>query len=297
MVFPRFMFSICLMALLPAAGRAEAMTIHGSPTVAQALTAAAPAIKEELGLEMRLATEGGSVGGIRALGAEAADLAISTRPLDSNDRALFPEMNFNEEQLGWQVVVPVVAPDVWKAGVRGLSKEELQGIYEGRIRNWKEVGGQDKAIKFYNPERGRSIWELFATWLYADLRKAPQGVDAGATITSKDARDAVEFNAGSMTLLPPQMADGKAVMALGVRAADGTILEPTHAALVAGKYPLSRPMWIISGRRFAGMSKRLVEFLTGPRGSELFNKAGFVPVKEAVPAGGAEAAGATEGAR
>lgn len=281
MVFPRALLSFCLMALMAAAGRAETLTLHGSATVAQALAAAAPVIKEALGLELRIGTEGGSVGGIRALGAEIADLAISTRALDGNDRALFPEMSFHEEQVGWQVVVPVVAPDVWKAGVRGLSKEELQGIYEGRIRNWKEVGGHDKLIKFYNPERGRSIWELFATWLYVDLRKAPQGVDAGATVTAKDARDAVEFNTGSMTLLPPQMADGKAVVALGVRQADGTILEPTHAALAAGKYPIARPLYIISGRRFAGMSKRLVEFLTGPRGGEALNKAGFMPLHEA----------------
>lgn len=31
--------------------------------------------------------------------------------------------------------------DVWESGVHALTKEEIGGIYEGRITNWKEVGG------------------------------------------------------------------------------------------------------------------------------------------------------------
>lgn len=38
----------------------------------------------------------------------------------------------------------VVSRDVWESGVHALTNEEIAGIYEGRITNWREVGGSDR---------------------------------------------------------------------------------------------------------------------------------------------------------
>src|SRR5690606_41929296 len=40
-------------------------------------------------------------------------------------------------------IVPVVHPDT---PVKELTSEQLRGIYNGSITNWKEVGGEDKRI-------------------------------------------------------------------------------------------------------------------------------------------------------
>ncbi len=68
----------------------------------------------------------------------------------------------------------IVAKDVWDGGVKALSKEQIRDIYEGRITNWKDAGGKDQRIVFFNKEPGRGTWEVFAHWVYGDPKKAPQ---------------------------------------------------------------------------------------------------------------------------
>ena len=48
-------------------------------------------------------------------------------------------------------------------------------IYEGRIVNWKALGGENQAIQFYCPQPAKSAWERLAVWLYGDVRTAPLG--------------------------------------------------------------------------------------------------------------------------
>ncbi len=264
--------------------QAEPITMHGSALLAQVMKAADPFLKEELGIELRVGTEGGGNGGFLSVGSGTTQLGLTTKALDAADRAMFPACLFDEAQIGWQVLGIGVARDVWEAGVRALTRDQMVKIYEGDLRNWKEVGGPDEPIKFYNPKRGRGTWELFATWLYKDQRLAPLGESFETVVTYKDARDSVEFNVGSMSVMPPHMADGKSVHILGIKEPDGSITQSTQAMLASKKYPLAKPLIILSGRRFAGNSKRLVEFFLSPRGQAIVKSVGFAPVGEAAPA-------------
>ena len=83
--------------------------------------------------------------------------------------------------------------------------------------------------------------------------------------------------------MPPQMADGKSVHILGIKEPDGAITESTPAMLASKKYPLAKPLIVLSPRRFAGEPKKLVDFLLSPRGQALVKSVGFAPVGEAAP--------------
>ena len=258
--------------------------MQGSALFAQMMKIAEPIIKEELGLELRVGTEGGSSGGFLSVGTGTSQLGLITKPLEAADRAQFPASNFDEAQIGWQVLGIGVAKDVWDAGVHSLTRDQMVKIYEGDIRNWKDVGGPDQPIKFYNPKRGRGTWELFAAWLYKDQRLAPLGESFETVVRYEDARDSVEFNAGSISVMPPQMADGKGVHILGIKEPNGSITESTKEMLASKKYPLAKPLIILSGRRFAGNPKRIVEFFLSPRGQAIVKSVGFAPIGEAAPA-------------
>ncbi len=263
--------------------QAQTITIHGTPLTAQVMKLAEPILKEEYGLEIRVGTEGGSSGGFLAVGSGTAQLGMTTKFLDSSDRAQFPACAFDEVQIGWQLLGIGVARNVWEGGVHSISRDQMVKVYEGDIRNWKELGGPDSLIKFYNPKRGRGTWELFATWLYKDQRLAPLGEKFETVVRYEDARDSVEFNVSSISVMPPQMADGNSIHILGLKEENGTIIGPTQATLASKKYPLAKPLMILSGRRFAGDSKRLVDFLVSPRGQALVKSVGFMPVGEAPP--------------
>ena len=258
---------------------ADPISLQGSPLIAQVLKVAEPLVKEELGIELRIAGDGSNLGFL-SVGAGTAQLGMITKMIEPAERAQFPACAFDEVQIGWQVLGIGVADNVWDSGVHSLSRDQMIKIYEGDIRNWKEVGGVDSLIKFYNPKRGRGTWELLATWLYKNQNLAPLGEKFETVVRYEDARDSVEFNVSSISVMPPHMADGKSVHILGIKEPDGSITEPTAAMLTSKKYPLAKPLMILSGRRYAGKPKRLVEFLTSPRGQAIVKSVGFMPVGE-----------------
>jgi len=49
-------------------------------------------------------------------------------------------------------------------GVANLSKEQLQGIFDGQIANWKEVGGPDEPVTIINRPSSSGTRALFTKW-------------------------------------------------------------------------------------------------------------------------------------
>lgn len=96
----------------------------------------------------------GSRGGIKALLAGEAPLASVSRDLKQNEAAHgLVYRQFAESQ-----VVFVVHPSV--TGVKRLTKEQVLGIYSGKIDNWKDVGGPDHKIYPITRDGGSTLKAL-----------------------------------------------------------------------------------------------------------------------------------------
>jgi phosphate transport system substrate-binding protein len=262
-----------------AASRAEVIRMNGSPAVSMAITFAGPALKEK-GIEIKVTVESGSANAATALGHGAADIAMMLRPISNTERAQFPDKRFVEERIGSQAIALLVPRDVWEGGVRSITKNQVIGIYEGSITSWKELGGEDKPIKYYNSERNRGIWEFFAQWAYGDQRKAPLGTQFESVVGGEDARNTVEFNAGSCAFAPPRWADGRSVFALAIKDESGAEIEPTAANIVSLRYPLARPVMLAFASKPLGPRKRILEFMLSEAGQALLTKTELVPLDE-----------------
>ena len=268
-------------ALLPAGADAESFKMQGSPVLAHVMVAAAPALKEQ-GIDIRVWVEGSSALAAAVLGEGLVDFALMTRPLNAADRAHFPQKEMKDFKIGMQAVALIVPRDVWEGGVHALTKAQVLGIYEGTIRNWKEVGGADLPIKFFNSERGRGVWELFVTWLYGETRKAPVG-KFPITVDGEDARNTVSFTAGGLGMAQLNWIDGKTIFGLAIKEESGPAVEPTIANAVAGKYPLARPAIIAVGERPVGAKKKVIDFLLSPEGQEIVGQSDLIPLKDLGP--------------
>ena len=112
-------------------------------------------------------------------------------------------------------------------------------------------------------------------FLYDDIRKAPP---SGAEILMEpsDVTTAVEFNGGSISVLEYAAPRPAAIHALGIRLADGTVIEPTGKNIAAGKYELARPLVIATPRKPAGKVRRFVEFMLGAEGQSFLKKTGHL---------------------
>ena len=230
------------------------------------------------GVDAAIKGEASSANAIQLVAEGQAEAAFTIRPMSGEDRAIAPDKPFLEVQIAIQATAVLVSRDVWESGVRALTKEQLRQIYESEITNWKQLGGGDRAIKFFNYLQGQGVWEQFAQWVYGEIRRAPLG-KFEIVVTGEDARNSVEFNGGSMTIAAPRWSDGKEVFALALSNSSEPPMAPSRTALNARTYPLARPVYVIFQDKPTGARRRLLDFLLSEKCQELLRKNGFEPVQ------------------
>ena len=267
--------------LFLASWRAEAATlkVNGSTTVNLPVAEAAEILRAERQMDIQVDTQGGSSGGISMLGDGLVQIGMSSKPLNDVDRAKYPKVRFKAIQIGADAVALIVSKDVWDGGARALTKEQMRGIYEGRVKNWKEVGGPNRRIAFFNKEPGRGTWEVFAHWLYGDAKNAPQ-VSFPEVGGNEETRNKVASTHGALSQLSSSWADGQTVFALGLKPDEGGLVEPSAENIATGKYPMSRPLFLLTNGEPAGEAKVFVNFLLGARGQALVRKHGYLSLDQ-----------------
>jgi phosphate transport system substrate-binding protein len=287
--FPRLWFAVrpamrlpFLSALLSALAAStalaeDAIRVAGSSFLVQPFVLAAPALKKQ-DIDLKVANDSNSPAAIASVGAGECELALSTRPLLPAESAAFPDRPMPQTTIGFQALVFSVSNEVWSEGVHALGKADILRIYEGTAKNWKEFGGPNRPIKFYNPEQGKGVWEFFVTWLYGDMRKAPLGRGFETVGTSEEAHDIIEFNAGAIGILPQGKADSRGTHALALRDEKGALIQPTRANVRNKTWPIMRPIIIVSAYRPTGALRRVVEFILSAEGQELVRRSDMVSV-------------------
>lgn len=117
------------------------------------------------------------------------------------------------------------------AGVKNLSKEQLIKVFTGKVTNWKQVGGNDVAIKLVNRPDGsgtRATFDQFAL----DNNKPADGITQDSSNTVKkivaDTKGAIGYLAFSYF-----DKDNSKVVKLSI---DG--VEATKENVTSGKFPV-----------------------------------------------------------
>lgn len=271
----------CLLALLatPMIGGAETLKINGSTTVNLPVAEAAEILRAEQNLDIQVDTQGGSAGGISMLGDGLVQIGMASKHVSEDDRAKYPSVQFHEIQIGEDAVALTVSKDVWEGGVRSVTKRQMKDIYEGRITNWEALGGKPQRIAFFNKEPGRGTWEVFVHWLYGSPKAAPR-VNFPEVGGNEETRNKVASTRGALSELSASWADGQKVFALGLQLDDGTVVEPTNENIAINKYPLSRPLFLLTRGEPEGSVRTFVDFVLGERGQDLVKKHGYLRLKD-----------------
>ncbi len=255
------------------------LKINGSTTVNLPVAEAAEVLRAKRGEEIQVDTQGGSSGGISMLGEGLVQLGMASKPVGDDDREKFPDCDFHQIHIGEDAVAMIVSKDVWDGGVKTTTKQQMKDIYEGKITNWKDLGGADQRIAFFNKEPGRGTWEVFAKWAYDDYHNAPQ-VSFPEVGGNEETRNKVASTKGALSQLSSSWADGKTVFALALEAEDGETIEPTGPNIASHAYPMSRPLFILSDGEPEGAAKRFVDFVLSPEGQELVRKHGYLALAD-----------------
>ncbi len=269
--------AVTLVSLVTAPAAEAKLRINGSTTVNPVVSEAAAILRSEAGLEIEVDTAGGSSGGIAALADGRADVGMSSRPLTERDAERFPGVDFRAVRIGVDAVALVVSRDVWESGLRCLGRDQVRALYEGRISRWSALGGPDRRVAFFNKEPGRGTWEVFAHWLYGGSDEAPL-VSLPEVGSNEEGRSKVASTRGAITVLSAAWADGERTFALGICDGVGGEVRPTPEAIAVGRYPLARPLFIVTDGPPTGAAKELVDFILGARGQALVSRHGYLPI-------------------
>lgn len=262
------------------AAQAAALKVNGSTTVNLVAAEAAEILRAEKGMQITVDTQGGSSGGISGIGDGSVDVGMSSKPVADDDRRKYPGVDFVETSIGADGVALVVSADVWDGGVKSLTKDQVRSLYESKVKNWKELGGPDRVVTFFNKEPGRGTWEVFAKWAYGDPRQAPD-VSLPEVGGNEETRTKVASTPGSITQLSASWAAGNPrVRALGIEMDDGKVLDPTPVNIAAKVYPLWRPLFFITNGAPKGDGKAYIDFVLSARGQELLTKHGYLKLAD-----------------
>ena len=105
-------------------------------------------------------TGGGSGVGIAALIDNTTDIAASSRKMKIDEKLKISDAgrSFKETIIAYDALSVIVHPS---NKVSKLTREQLEGIFTGKITNWKEVGGDDLKIIAYTRESSSGTYEFF----------------------------------------------------------------------------------------------------------------------------------------
>ncbi len=261
---------------------AEPLKVYGSTTVNPVASLAAEVLRQEKSLTIQIDTQGGSTGGISALGDGLAQIAMSSRSVSDADRKKYPTVNFFEHRIGADAVAVVVNNAVWKGGVRTMTVTQARDIYEGKVKSWKDLGGTAGRIVFFNREPGRGEWEVFGKWTYGDPKKVPS-VSHPELGGNEETRNKVGSTPGGVTFLSVAWADGKKVNALAVKGEDGKTIEPTGDNIASGAFPMSRPLFLITNGEPSGDAATFIQFVLSERGQKFVRDSGYLSLDQVKP--------------
>lgn len=249
----------------------ESITLSGSTTVLPVAQAAADAYMNTHANAEIMVIGGGSSVGIQAAGEGTASIGMSSRDLKAEEKTRYPDLV--STVIGNDGIALIVHPS---NPVGPLTLEQVKGIYQGKYTNWKDLGGPDMAIVVVGRDSASGTREFFH-------EKVMNKEDFVAGQLEKNSNGAVKQTVaqtpGAIGYVGLGYIDGT-VRAVPILV-DGTPIEPTVRTVLDRKYPISRPLILVTKGEPAGLAKDYITFLLGPEGQKILEKEGFVPLGQA----------------
>jgi phosphate transport system substrate-binding protein len=219
-------------------------------------------------------TGGGSGTGISALINGSTDICNSSRSLKQT------EMDKLKERYGtFGIEIPCAKDGITiflneSNPLKELTLSQLAGIFSGKIRNWKEVGGLNSDIKLYGRENSSGTYVFFKDHVVkADYAANCQTLPGTAAVVNAVKSDKYGIGYGGA-------AYAVGVKHCSVRRDDKSpAYAPTPESIKAGTYPIARYLYMYLTNRPTGEVKKFVDWVLGPDGQKLVTDLGYFPVR------------------
>ena len=264
----RFVMTAVIAASLigTASAAGQKLVLTGSSTIAPLALEIGKRF-EKLNPGVRIDVQsGGSTRGVNDARAGLADIGMASRALKPEESDL---MAHRIAMDGIGIILHQKNP------VQSLSDKQIKAIYTGSITNWRQLGGEDRRITVVNKAEGRSTLELF---LHHFQLKNPE-IRAHVVIgDNQQGIKTVAGNIGAIGYVSIGTAEYEEAHGTPIRLLPMAGVPATVANVRDGRFPLSRPLNLVSKGIPAGLAKQFIQFAQSAAVDDLVTAQYFVPL-------------------
>jgi phosphate transport system substrate-binding protein len=248
---------------------AEEIRIDGSTTVLPiAQKAAEVFMKKNPDIKVYVSGSGSGTG-IKALIDGTTHIATSSREAKDKeiDSAKAKNIILTAHKIALDGIVPIVHPSM---NIKELTIEQLRDIYNGKINNWKEIGGPNRPITVVSRDTSSGTYEV---WEEKVLKGDKVRADALLVASSGQAVQTVSQNKYAIGYVGIGYLDKtvKPVMVNGKTASPQSIRD--------GSWPIARPLFMYTNGNPKGVIAKFIDFMLSKEGQKVVNEVKYVSIK------------------
>lgn len=217
---------------------------------------------------------GGSGVGLAALMEGTTDIAMSSRKMKFDEKVKFQEAgkSITEKIIAYDALAVIVNPS---NPVTKLTRAQLEGIFTGKIKNWKEVGGPDLKIIPYSRETSSGTYEFFKEHVLMNKNYVNSILSMPATGAIVQSISQTKGAIGYVGLAYIE----KNVKAINVSFDGKKYVAPSEANAMNKSYPIVRPLYFYYDKKQEAKNAPFIKFVLSPQGQKIVSEIGYVPVK------------------
>ena len=159
--------------------------------------------------------------------------------------------------------------------LKEITIEQLELIFTGKVKNWKELGGPDAPIVIYSRENSSGTYEFFKEHILKgkDFAASAQTMPGTAAIIQAIAKDKKGIGYGGA-------AYGVGVKHLNVKSdANSPAVEPTEENIVGGTYPIWRYLYVyVNPALDKGEIAKYLNWIRSNEGQAIVKEVGYYPL-------------------
>lgn len=220
-------------------------------------------------------TGGGSGVGFSALLEGTTDIAQASRKIkfDEKQKIQAAGKTVKEVTIAYDALAIVVNP---ANKVTNLTREQLEGIFTGKITNWKEVGGADLKIVPYSRETSSGTYEFFKESVLKNKNYMNGIMSMPATGAIVQSISQTPGGIGYIGLAYLN----KTVKPIHVSYDEGkTFTEPSVENAKNKTYPIVRPLFYYYVNTAEKTAKPFIDYVLSPAGQKIVSEIGFITVE------------------